>query len=187
MKIYTKTGDGGDTGLFGGARVSKADPRVDAYGDVDEANSALGMAAEAVCQELRAELQRIQGELLCVGAELSSNPNKPLQTGLPLVDSAAIGRLEASIDRHEAELPPLTSFILPGGSRGGAALHLARAVMRRAERKVVCLANDAPIRPELLRYLNRLSDLLFVLARSQNQREGAPEIAWAGRSESDGS
>lgn len=181
MKIYTKTGDAGDTGLFGGARVSKASARVAAYGDVDELNSWLGLARAAAAPHLRDELQRIQGELFCVGAELSSNPDKPLQTGLPMVDDAAVARLEACIDQLEADLPALTTFILPGGSEGAARLHAARTVSRRAERHVVGLAQSARMRSELLRYLNRLSDLLFVMARSQNQADGVTDVPWEGR------
>ena len=184
MKLYTKTGDGGTTGLFGGARVSKANLRVDAYGTVDEVNAHLGLAAAQVSDDgLRASLIRIQGELFCVGAELASNPDKPLQTGLPMVDEAAVARLEQSIDQLEAALSPLTTFILPGGSVGAGQLHVARAVCRRAERLVVGLTEAAPgsVRGETLRFLNRLSDLLFVMARFDNHKSGLKDVAWAGR------
>lgn len=182
MKIYTKTGDAGDTGLFGGARVSKASLRVDAYGDVDELNSLLGQCAcTARIDGVRQELISIQGELFCVGGELASNPDKSLQTGLPMVDDTGIERMEACIDRLEADLPPLTTFILPGGSPSASSLHLARTVCRRAERKAVALADGSVLRPEVLRYLNRLSDLLFVMARSENRAAGVADIPWEGR------
>lgn len=182
MKIYTKTGDAGDTGLFGGARVSKASLRVDAYGDVDELNSMLGVARSGVQAEtLLEELTRIQGELFCVGAELASNPDKPLQGGLPMVEDSHIAQLERCIDRLEEDLPALTSFVLPGGAPSAAALHAARTVCRRAERKVVALAAEAAVRAQVLRYVNRLSDLLFVMARSENRACGVDDVPWEGR------
>lgn len=182
MKIYTKTGDAGTTGLFGGARVSKASLRVDAYGTVDELNAHLGVAiAQLRHPRVPAELTRIQAELFCVGAELASNPDKSLQTGLPLVDEAAVLRLEGCIDDLEGELAPLTTFILPGGTAGAGQLHVARAVCRRAERLTVALAGAETVRGETLRYLNRLSDLLFVMARAENHASGVADVAWSGR------
>lgn len=182
MKIYTKTGDAGDTGLFGGVRVSKADPRVEAYGDVDELNSLLGAArCLASAPELRDQLNKIQENLFCVGAELASNPEKPLQKSLPIVEDREVSALEEMIDHLEAQLAPLTTFILPGGSAAASTLHIARTACRRAERKVVALSNTSPIRPQLLRYLNRLSDLLFVMARHENKSSNIPDIPWTGR------
>lgn len=180
MKIYTKTGDGGETGLFGGTRVSKASDRVAAYGEVDELNSVIGLARLAPIDEERdALLASVQAELFELGAELGSRPGK--DAGVPRVGDAEVERLERAIDRAEEELPPLTTFILPGGSPGAAHLHLARTVCRRAERAIVALADNDEVRPEVIRYLNRLSDLLFVLARLANARAGVADVPWAGR------
>lgn len=179
MKIYTKTGDGGETGLFGGPRVRKNDPRVESYGDVDELNAALG-AARAIVEdpELEAHLARIQDELFCVGAELATPHEAKARSTIPPVDAAWAARLETAMDRWDAELPPLRQFILPGGTRTAAALHLARCVCRRAERRVVALAADAEIAPATLAYLNRLSDFLFVAARIANHRAKRVETTW---------
>ncbi len=180
MKIYTKTGDAGETGLFGGTRVSKASDRVAAYGDVDERNSALGVARLAPIDEERdALLGAIQSELFELGAELAARAGK--DTGVPRIGDAEVERLERAIDRAEEELPALKSFILPGGSSAAAHLHLARTVCRRAERAVVGLAQREDVRPEIVRYLNRLSDLLFVLARLANARAGVADVPWEGR------
>jgi cob(I)alamin adenosyltransferase len=180
MKIYTKTGDTGETGLFGGTRVSKASPRVAAYGDVDELNSALGLArVHRIDDERDALLGTIQIDLFDLGAELAARPGK--KSAAPQIGDREIERLEAAIDRAEEELAPLTTFILPGGSPGAAHLHLARTVCRRAERAVVGLAAEDAPRPELIRYLNRLSDLLFVLARLANARAGVADVPWEGR------
>ncbi|HEX6242564.1 MAG TPA: cob(I)yrinic acid a,c-diamide adenosyltransferase, partial [Polyangiales bacterium] len=162
MKIYTKTGDQGDTGLFGGARVSKASLRVEAYGEVDELNSVLGMVrAEAGFDSAVSELlEAVQSQLFNLGAELATAPDSKAALGIPLVSEQEIGALEQGIDRAEAELSPLKTFVLPGGSRAAAALHLARTVCRRAERTLVELAASENVRPECLRYLNRLSDAL---------------------------
>ena len=178
MRIYTKTGDAGETGLFGGPRVPKDDVRVEAYGDVDELNSAVG-AARAVNEdpELEAELARVQEELFCVGAELATPAEAKARAVLPPVEPAWTERLERAIDAWEAELPRLTQFVLPGGSRTAAALHLARCVCRRAERHVVGLPPDAAS-PATLAYLNRLSDFLFVAARIANHRAGRQETGW---------
>jgi cob(I)alamin adenosyltransferase len=180
MKIYTKTGDTGETGLFGGTRLSKAAPQVAAYGDVDELNSAIGIARTyPIDAERDVLLASIQSELFNVGAELATRPGK--ETGVPLVSDAEIEALERAIDRAEEELPQLATFILPGGAPGAAFLHLARTVCRRAERSVVSLGGIEPVRGEVLRYLNRLSDLLFVLARLANARAQVVDVPWEGR------
>jgi cob(I)alamin adenosyltransferase len=179
VKIYTKTGDAGDTGLFGGPRVRKSDPRVEAYGDVDELNAAIGVARAAVEDpDLDAELSRIQAELFCVGAELATPHDARARSVIPQVDAAWTARLEAAIDAWEKELPPLTRFVLPGGTRTAAALHVARTVCRRAERRAVALAAEAEVDARVLAYLNRLSDLLFVAARVANRRARRDEPTW---------
>ena len=180
MKIYTKTGDTGETGLFGGTRVSKASPRVAAYGDVDELNSVIGLArVHRIDDERDALLGAVQLDLFDLGAELAARPGR--QSAAPQIGEREIARLERAIDSAEEELAPLTTFILPGGSPGAAHLHLARTVCRRAERGVVGLAADDTLRPEVIRYLNRLSDLLFVLARLANARAGVADVPWEGR------
>lgn len=182
MKIYTKTGDRGETGLFGGARVSKASARVSAYGDVDELNSVLGVVvAQTADEAARAELRQIQGELFVLGAELAKNPDKQVDLGMPLLSEADVQRLERQIDALDQSLAPLKTFILPGGSVPAAFLHVARTTCRRAERAVVDLARAEPVREELIRYLNRLSDLLFTMARASNARAGEPDVPWVGR------
>jgi cob(I)alamin adenosyltransferase len=177
MKIYTKTGDSGETSLYGGQRVAKNVIRVETYGTVDECNAVLGMAIGWIDDaEAKAILTRIQGELFEVGADLAT----PLARGetVPRVRPEETAQLETEIDRFEEELEPLRHFILPGGSAGGAALHQARAVCRRAERHLVTLEAAEAVNPEAGRYLNRLSDHLFVLARLVNHRMGAPETKW---------
>ena len=183
MKIYTKTGDDGETGLFGGGRIPKDSLRVAAYGEVDELNAALGLARALDPQELAdALLQRIQRDLFTIGAELAtSDPDKlekALSRSRAAIAESDITALEDAIDSHEARLEPLKNFILPGGTPKAAALHLARTVCRRAERAVVALARDEQISPAILRYLNRLSDLLFVLARAANAHAGRPDVKW---------
>ncbi len=179
MKIYTKTGDRGETGLFGGPRVRKSDPRVEAYGDVDELNASLGTARAIVEDpELDAELGRIQAELFCVGAELATPHGAKARSAIPPVDPAWTARLERAVDAWDAELPPLTRFVLPGGTRTAAALHVARTVCRRAERRAVALAAEAEVEGEVLTYLNRLSDLLFTAARLANHRARHDEPTW---------
>lgn len=179
MKIYTKSGDGGETGLFGGGRVRKSDARVEAYGEVDEACAALGAARAALADpELAAELGRIQDELFCVGAELASPHGVKARAAVPTVEPRWAGRLEQAMDRWDGELPTLHQFVLPGGTPAAAALHLARAVCRRAERRVVALAAQAEVDPAVLVYLNRLSDWLFVAARLANHRAGQAETLW---------
>ena len=178
-KIYTRRGDDGSTGLFGGPRVRKDDLRVSAYGDVDELNSALGVAREELPEgDLRALVDALQSELFTLGAELATPDAAAAPKQVPRITDALVVRLEQEIDRLTAELPEMKSFILPGGSRAGAALHLCRTVCRRAERKVVSLAESAKVSPQALAYLNRLSDLLFMMARAANLRAGGREIPW---------
>jgi cob(I)alamin adenosyltransferase len=180
MKIYTRTGDAGQTGLFGGARVRKDDPRVEAYGTVDETNAVLGLArAHGLSADIDVALARIQAELFVVGAELACVPDKVDRLKMELIGAEHSSYLEWLIDDAEAGLAPLKTFILPGGSPGGAALHVARTVCRRAERALLSLPDT---RPELLVYLNRLSDLLFVLARKANAAASVSDIPWQGRS-----
>lgn len=179
MKIYTKTGDTGDTGLFGGPRVRKDSPRIEAYGTVDELNAVLGLArAEALPDEIDALLYRVQNELFDLGAELAT-PNAE-ERGLRSLGAAQIAVLEQAIDRGESQLAPLKQFILPGGNRGAALLHIARTVCRRAERRLITLANmpEEKLASEPVIYLNRLSDLLFVLARWTNQLAGVADVPW---------
>ena len=179
MKIYTKTGDTGQTSLFDNSRVSKADARVDAYGEVDEVNACLGVARSAVVDpDVDALIEALQKDLFAIGARLA-DPSARIAARVTkaAVAEADVERLEQAIDRLEAELPPLTRFILPGGSPAGAALHLARTVCRRAERRVVALGS-AQVEPIVIVYLNRLSDLLFVAARAVNHRAGARETEW---------
>jgi cob(I)alamin adenosyltransferase len=183
MKIYTKTGDAGQTGLFGGARVPKDAPRVAAYGDVDELNSMLGLALAQGDGDARQTdwLTQIQSTLFSLGAELACVPDKDVDVGVPLVTDADVDRLEGHIDALEVDLPALKNFVLPGGTAGAACLHAARTVCRRAERKLVALAADEPVRAQLLRYLNRLSDLLFVMARHANFRANLADVEWRAR------
>lgn len=178
MKIYTRTGDAGETALFDGSRVSKADPRVDAYGHIDELNAVLGQArAAGLDPVLDAWLDRLQRDLFALGAQLAD----PAAKIAPRVTKVALGpedttRLEDWIDEAEAELPQLRRFVLPTGAPAGAALHLARTVCRRAERHIVGLGDT--VDAGLLAYVNRLSDLLFVLARLANARAGVPDREW---------
>jgi cob(I)alamin adenosyltransferase len=182
MKIYTKTGDRGQTALFGGARVSKASLRVSAYGDVDELNSHLGVVcAHCTDAALGKRLHEIQAELFSLGAELAKNPDKDVDVGVPGVGDSEIEKLEHNIDAFESELEPLKTFILPGGTPAAAFLHVARTACRRAERAIVLLTETEAVRAELLRYLNRLSDLLFVMARVANHRAGVADVPWLGR------
>ncbi len=181
MKIYTKTGDGGETGLFGGPRVRKSDPRVEAYGEVDELNAAVGAAraaAPAPDPELDAHLARIQDDLFRVGAELATPHGAKARAAIPPLDARRAERLEQAIDGWDAVLPPLHAFVLPGGTPAAAALHVARCVCRRAERRVVALAGAEAVEPATLAYLNRLSDFLFVAARLENHRSGRGDTPW---------
>jgi cob(I)alamin adenosyltransferase len=179
VKIYTRTGDAGETSLFDGTRVSKADPRVATYGDVDELNAMVGVvrASDGLDEEIAAILIQVQRDLFALGAQLADPAHKIAErVSKTHLGSADVERLEQTIDRLETEVPPLRHFILAGGCPAGAALHLARTICRRAERHMVEL--DPPPDPALLTYVNRLSDFLFVLARAVNHRAGAAEVAW---------
>ena len=185
MKIYTRTGDDWTTGLFGGARVAKTDPRVEAYGTVDETCAAIGVArAAGVSSAIDSVLEQLQNDLFTIGAELACAPGKAekLLKTMRLLDAADVERLEKAIDAAEEGLPPLRSFILPGGTQAAAALHLARCVARRAERCVLSLCDEDAARREVVVYLNRLSDLLFVLARRANHEANVADLPWAPRS-----
>ncbi len=180
-KIYTRTGDDGSTGLANGERRAKCDARVEAYGDVDEANSAIGLArlSTAAAPELDAMLERIQNDLFDLGADLATPPSeKPLGYEPLRIAPAQVARLEQEIDALNARLSPLRSFVLPGGSPAAAALHLARAVSRRAERRMVALAaSGESVGEPALHFINRLSDFLFVAARVAND-DGAGDVLW---------
>ena len=185
MKIYTKTGDKGETSLFGGERVSKDELRIEAYGTVEELNSVIGGArAFNEDKEIDGVLGEIQERLFVMGADLATPP-KVRKIPIPRISSSDIGVLEKEIDEIEEKLVPLKSFILPGGSKPGSLLHLARTVCRRAERRVVSLRRNGGASEEALIYLNRLSDLLFVLARYANDKAGSHEIMWSPRAKSD--
>jgi cob(I)alamin adenosyltransferase len=177
MKIYTRTGDDGTTGLFGGGRVSKSDVRLSAYGAIDELNAVLGFARSAglpkLCDQI---LLVLQNQMFDLGAELATPDSA--KHGAELLTDDLLDQLESWIDTLEADLAPLKTFILPGGTSAAAALHLARCVCRRAERRIVALSETASVRPLVLKYVNRLSDLLFVLARTANAEAGVGDIAW---------
>jgi cob(I)alamin adenosyltransferase len=182
MKIYTKTGDDGTTGLFGGQRRSKADLRVDAYGTVDEANASIGLArAVGLSPDIDMVLGDVQSDLFTIGAELACVPGQEAKLKMALIGAAEITNLEQAIDGLGAALPNLRTFILPGGTGGAATLHVARCVARRAERAVIAASAVEPVRKQVIIYLNRLSDLLFTFARLANQRQGVEDVAWAGR------
>lgn len=178
MKIYTRTGDAGQTSLRYGERVPKNGLRVEAYGTVDEVNAFVGLAlaqGESLPEELRQMLMRVQRELFDVGADLANPPDRS-RGQAPKVSEPLVERLEADIDQLDAGLEPLRQFILPGGTGAAAALHVARTVARRAERRLVSLAESESVDPVLLKYLNRLSDFLFVAARAANQAEGRSDV-----------
>ncbi len=182
-RIYTRSGDTGETGLFGGQRLSKDDLRVEAYGTVDELNAVLGVVrAQGPEAEVDALLFSLQNDLFLLGADLATPAAEDTHKGritVERVEAERTARLEQAIDRYEAALPPLTQFILPGGHPVAAALHVGRVVCRRAERRCVALARATEdINPEIVRYLNRLSDLLFVLARYANHHNGVPDVVW---------
>ena len=178
VKIYTRTGDDGTTGLLGPGRVPKSAPRVEAYGSVDELNAILGVARSLdAAAWVSADLATIQARLFSLGAELAATAPAPL-ANLERIGDADVSTLERVIDRLEADLPPLVNFILPAGHVLAAQLHLARTVCRRAERRVVALAETTPLEPRLVHYLNRLADLLFVMARWCNTRAGVAEVEW---------
>ncbi|MGI8546630.1 MAG: cob(I)yrinic acid a,c-diamide adenosyltransferase [Gemmatimonadaceae bacterium] len=181
MKIYTKTGDRGDTGLFGGGRVPKDDARVEAYGDVDELNAAIGVARAAdPMPRVDEVLVSVQRDLFAIGALLATPDVAKMheQLAKARIDDERVSQLERAIDACDAELEPLTAFILPGGTPKAAALHVARTVCRRAERRVVHLQHQVELPRLAVVYLNRLSDLLFSLARVANRHAGAGEVTW---------
>jgi cob(I)alamin adenosyltransferase len=181
MSIYTRGGDSGETGLFGGGRIPKTHPRVAAYGAVDELNSILGWAiTRTTTDTVRDRLRTLQHDLFALGAELATPPSakgrtRPSTPGLP---DGRVSEMERWIDDAEKALPPLREFILPGGSEGAAALHVARTVCRRAEREVVAIGTNEALDPMVLTYLNRLSDLLFTFARLENRNVGTEDTAW---------
>jgi cob(I)alamin adenosyltransferase len=179
-KIYTRKGDDGTTGLASGERVVKDDPQVDAYGDVDELNSLIGVAlAQGLTPAIADTLTRVQSELFNLGGELSmiGSPAN-LRPPAPLIRPEHVERLERDCDRYNEPLGPLENFILPGGAPGAARLHVARTVCRRAERRAVALAHQREVPPDVLHYLNRLSDLLFILARHENHARGLGDVLW---------
>ncbi len=181
MKIYTRTGDAGETGLFGGGRVPKDDPRVTAYGEVDELNAAIGLArATDPAGLFDPELAAVQRDLFALGGQLAAPDPEKVRAALAKAElsPARVNDFERAIDTAEAELAPLRAFILPAGTPQAAALHLARTVCRRAERAVVTLARQQDVPPLFLVYLNRLSDYLFVLARLANHRGNRPDVTW---------
>ncbi len=180
MKIYTRTGDKGTTGLFGGGRVSKDHLRIEAYGTVDETNSVIGIARgqlpTAGHEHIAAMLHRIQSELFILGADLATPVDAKVQ--VPRIDPSHVATLESEIDTLTGDLPPLKHFILPGGSTTASTIHLARTVCRRAERSTVALQLQETLNDQAVIYLNRLSDLLFVMARWLNKQAGVSEEAW---------
>lgn len=179
MKIYTRGGDRGETSLFGGARVSKSDPRIESYGTVDELNSCIGMArALGSGSIVDGHLEQIQNDLFEIGSHLASPQGSTRFSG---VDPQRISDLEGAIDSMESSLAPLRNFILPGGSQPSASLHLARTICRRCERHVVGLADPSDVSGTTIAYLNRLSDFLFVAARFVNQERGVADVEWKKR------
>lgn len=176
--IYTKTGDGGDTSLFGGGRVGKEDERVEAYGQVDELNSVLGIARAEGLGELDALAAELQNQLFTVGAVLATPQGGKAAAAIPKVQPDWVAAMERAIDAFDRELPPLSQFILPGGTKAASALHHARTVCRRTERRVVPLLRAGKVGVETIVYLNRLSDLLFTMARVANFRAGVNDVPW---------
>lgn len=181
MKIYTKTGDDGTTGLIGGSRVPKCDPRIEAYGTVDELNALVGWAAVVAGASLVGQLRHIQGELFVIGSHLATPDGSGKLSSLPGIEREMVHRLEMEIDQAETTLAPLKSFILPGGGECAARLHVARTVCRRAERLVVGADVEHADRARIIEYLNRLSDWLFVQARGANRGDGIDDIPWIAR------
>jgi len=186
MKIYTRTGDDGSTGLFGGGRIRKSDPRIECYGTIDELNAAIGLAAAAVESEagspaaynMRDWLRAIQHELFNIGSHLATPADSPSSAKLPPLEESMVARLEMQIDEAEQQLTKLRQFILPAGDEAACRLHLARTICRRAERRVVAFALDRPVPDLIITYLNRLSDWLFVMARLANLRAGVEDVPW---------
>ncbi len=184
MKIYTKTGDKGETRLIGGKPVNKADPRITAYGEVDELNSSIGLAIsflrsrQTLLSDVSDILEQVQNDLFVLGSDLADPSWPPANSETPRTSEKMASELEPIIDRIESELESITFFILPGGSIEASLLHLSRGVARRAERAVVSLSKSQPLNPAIIVYLNRLSDLLFVTARLANKRMGMPDLPW---------
>ena len=178
MKIYTKTGDDGTTGLIGGSRVLKSDAAIECYGTVDELNAAIGVANCVADRETASELRAVQAELFVIGSHLATPTGESRASSLPKVDPAWVARLESQIDLAESKLEPLRNFILPGGTELAARLHLARTICRRAERLQVARSTQHAVDDAIVVYMNRLSDWLFVQARLANKRAGQPDIPW---------
>ena len=178
MKIYTRTGDDGTTGLLGGARVQKSDARIDCYGNIDELNAAVGWAAVVSDAQIAEMLRIIQSELFAIGSALAVPDGETPPASLPAIEDAWITRLEAQIDEATSGLPPLRNFVLPGGTESATRLHLARTICRRAERRLVEFASAHAVSPVIVIYLNRLSDWLFVQARAANHRAGVADVLW---------
>jgi cob(I)alamin adenosyltransferase len=183
MKIYTRTGDDGSTGLFGGGRVRKSDPRIECYGTIDELNASIGLAAAALAGSASADalqdwLRQIQHELFNIGSHLATPAESPSAAKLPPLEETMVGRLEMQMDQADEQLPKLRQFILPAGSEVACRLHLARTICRRAERRIVAFAMDRPVSALIITYLNRLSDWLFVMGRLANLRAGVEDVPW---------
>ena len=181
-KVYTRTGDDGTTSLGGGRRVPKDSARIEAYGTVDELNSAIGVAlAHGLDAGIADPLQSIQNDLFHLGADLCIVEEDKARVPAPRIEARHVAELERLMDRLSESLPPLENFVLPGGAPGAAALHLARTICRRAERLVISLSRHEAVGPHTISYLNRLSDSLFVMARAENHRRGVPDILWNSR------
>ncbi len=179
MKIYTKTGDKGETSLFGGQRVPKDNLRIEAYGTVDELNAYLGQAvASSISEEVKTVLYKIQNQLFAVGSDLATPHDKNIKKDIPRVNQEMIDKLESLIDSFDSKLPELRNFILPGGNSAASSLHIARTICRKIERRIVTLSKEENIGEYILKYLNRLSDLLFILARFENQESNTPDVIW---------
>lgn len=179
MKIYTRTGDDGSTGLIGGSRVAKDDAAIECYGTVDELNASLGAAVVvATDAETRIWLEQVQAELFTIGSHLATPAGASQASSLPALDGMWVERLEKQIDAIESTLPPLSNFILPGGTEFAARLHVARTVCRRAERLLVAASRERQVHPLIVTYINRLSDWLFVQARRANHLAGVPDVPW---------
>jgi cob(I)alamin adenosyltransferase len=181
-KVYTRTGDDGTTGLGAGGRVGKDSPRIEAYGTVDELNSAIGLAlAMGVNDAIASALASIQNDLFHLGSDLCVPEEEKASRPVPRIEERHVTSLEELMDRLSEELAPLENFVLPGGAASAAQLHVARTVCRRAERIVVTLSRSERVGPHTIEYLNRLSDALFVMARHENKRRGAPDVLWNSR------
>ena len=181
-KVYTRTGDDGTTALGGGQRISKRSLRIEAYGTVDELNSVIGVAMTAGLEDsIRDNLGRIQNELFHLGSDLCILEEDKQVMPVPVIEQRHVDFLESIMDLLSEELPPLANFILPGGSGGAAQLHMARTVCRRAERDLVGLSAEEVVNPVTIEYLNRLSDVLFVMARYENMKKGVPDVLWNSR------